>query len=647
MCPVCALLVSATKSGGKVTSYSPNRQMPAGESLGEKKNTMKRIRIFFVITSFFRIFASVKHISVLFSLFLLLFLPACNDGRRQQMLGVLDTADSLNRHYIPFTSDSLLRRAVRFFEAHGTAGEQLRARYLLGCAYRDLGQAPEALQTWHDAVARADTTSADCDYRTLSSVYSQMATLYRKQLLLSYEVEARRASSRYSYLAGDTLYAIWDYKASAGAYLLMNKTDSAERMLWQAVRLFNRHGYTQEALLATLPLMQIYADRPEKQSQLKQLIDRFESESVYFDEHHELAPDKRQFYFYKAKYLESAGQLDSSEHYYRKIYRPGMNPVSCDPMYRGLLSIFQKRRQADSIAKYAQLFCQANDSSIALNDKEQIARMTASYNYSAYQGQPIANARKASRSKSVAIVFLLAAIVGLIAASIFKRRYQNRQQALSLITQEYAETVRIYEDRLRQLAQLDSRHQQVIGAIRQELTEEYSKNKELRNEQAEAQKLIIQLNMQHDADRLRLTQEIAELSDMVERLKRQAGAGGYKQSILAFMSMGIVKRIMIYANDPQKRLSKEDMRQLAEAAESCLPSLMHDLSSAGDIGQLATQVCLLALLDLRPNAIVHLLGISSSQVANLKKQLNAALFNEPTARSLYRNLTSRYKIPAY
>lgn len=46
--------------------------------------------------------------------------------------------------------------------------------------------------------------------------------------------------------------------------------------------------------------------------------------------------------------------------------------------------------------------------------------------------------------------------------------------------------------------------------------------------------------------------------------------------------------------------------------------------------------------DCELNAIVHLLGISSAQVANLKKDVNKALFGEDTAKTIYKNLVSRY-----
>ena len=116
-----------------------------------------------------------------FVLFLLLLLTACDGERGREMSALLDRADSLNRAYLPMTGglDSLLRDAADYYDRHGSANEQMRAHYLLGCAYRDMGEAPAALQCYQDAVDRADTLSDDCDIRRLMSVYGQMAELYQ------------------------------------------------------------------------------------------------------------------------------------------------------------------------------------------------------------------------------------------------------------------------------------------------------------------------------------------------------------------------------------------------------------------------------------------------------------------------------------
>ena len=93
-------------------------------------------------------------------------LVACDCGRSGEMSSLLDRADSLNRNYVPMTDviDSLLLEAVEYYDRHGTPNQRMRAHYLLGCSYRDLDDAPQALHCYQDATDAADTLDSDCDY---------------------------------------------------------------------------------------------------------------------------------------------------------------------------------------------------------------------------------------------------------------------------------------------------------------------------------------------------------------------------------------------------------------------------------------------------------------------------------------------------
>jgi hypothetical protein len=92
---------------------------------------------------------------------------------------VLQRAHEQNQAYDSITNVDSLCLSADYFDRHGTPNERMRAHYLLGCAYRDMGEAPAALQSYQDAVDRADTLSDDCDIRRLMSVYGQMAELYQ------------------------------------------------------------------------------------------------------------------------------------------------------------------------------------------------------------------------------------------------------------------------------------------------------------------------------------------------------------------------------------------------------------------------------------------------------------------------------------
>ena len=158
----------------------------------------------------------------------------CDGDRRQQMEALLDRADSLNRAYVPMTGglDSLLLEAARYYDRHGTANEQVRAHYLLGCAHRDMGEAPAALQCYQDAVDRADTLSPDCDYRRLMSVYGQMAELFDAQNLPEDEIDASKKYGQLALMAKDTLKYIRNKELLAKPYFLMGDTLRMLSICW-------------------------------------------------------------------------------------------------------------------------------------------------------------------------------------------------------------------------------------------------------------------------------------------------------------------------------------------------------------------------------------------------------------------------------
>ena len=169
----------------------------------------------------------MKNLVIVFAL--LLTLVCCTtEADRNRMSALLDRADSMNSAYIPLTDgmDSLLLEATRFYDRHGDADQQVRAHYLLGCAYRDLGEAPQALDCYHDAIDRADTLANGCNYRLLMSVYGQMAELFYKQNLPEDDVEANSKYSYYALCAGDSLNYIRGIELMSKAYDLNGDINS-------------------------------------------------------------------------------------------------------------------------------------------------------------------------------------------------------------------------------------------------------------------------------------------------------------------------------------------------------------------------------------------------------------------------------------
>ncbi len=520
-------------------------------------------------------------------------------SKSQRMRHSLLTMKAQNKAYVPFTSDTIAKGLVSYYDKNGTPNDHVLAHYLLGCVYRDLGEAPHAVDCYLDAVSLADTTSADCDYNTLSVAYSQMAKVYHQQLLLTNEMEARKHASRYSYLDKDTVKAIYHIERIADIYLLMNKKDSAELIIKEAQDLYLKHGYRQKVLQASLSLLYMYVKTPERFPEAKLLMDQFESESDWFDSNHELPPSRRQFYSYKGQYYEGIGLLDSAEYYYRKISRPNMKATQKDPMYRGLLSVFKKRHQADSIAKYAQLYGETNDSSIAKKDQELTAQMTSLYNYNRYKNEALEKENTALEAQNRLLYLCIFVALGILVLAYFGKKFLKWRKE--------------------KLLELKSRSQ-VVEMLQNELS-------------------------QHEREKTQMTEEKSLLAQENHTLKEEIGQMKIRENAITSENLSdepIVKQINELVLKP-RTMTQEEWQLLTKAFARHCPQLLSDLR-LHKANRVMTRVCMLSALNVRHNEQAALLDMTKQEVTNAKTAINLKLFNQNSSRDISQNIVTKYHL---
>ena len=171
-------------------------------------------------------------------------------SQSQKMRYELLRHKAMNKACITFTSDSVMKEVVDYYDHHGSANERMLANYVLGCVYRDLHEAPMALEYYNKATEQADTTATDCDYGTLYRVYSQMGILFDKQYLPYQLLDAFGKGEKYAYLAKDTFNAIVNYQNRGSAYYYLGNTDSVIAINLHAASLFKQIGDDYNAMIA-------------------------------------------------------------------------------------------------------------------------------------------------------------------------------------------------------------------------------------------------------------------------------------------------------------------------------------------------------------------------------------------------------------
>ena len=345
---------------------------------------------------------------------LLLVLAGCTTaGERALMRAGLDSINIRNRNDQPFTAQDV-EPYVRFFDDHGTPNDQLLAHYLLGRAYYEHGEAPMALQCYHDALDRADTTAQDCDYAQLARVYGQMALVFYQQGLFRHQLELEKQSVKYAWLANDTLAALMNYEQESFAYSSLGMSDSAILIIEDVASKYRQYGYPSDAAIALGTIIRVLINKGEFQK-AKQYMDIYESKSGLFDAHGNIAHGREIYYNTKGCYYLETGRLDSAEYYFRKELYDGKDFNNQNAAAKGLTNLYQKLYRNDSTTKYAVYAYAVNDSLYAQRSTQTVERMQAMYDYS--RSQELARKEKENAAKekrrlyfSVSLSLLIIAI---------------------------------------------------------------------------------------------------------------------------------------------------------------------------------------------------------------------------------------------
>lgn len=96
------------------------------------------------------------------------------EPKETQMYYWLLTIQADEKRYVLHTSDSLINAIVSFYRKHGDSDKLMMAYHYQGCVYRDMNDAPRAVECFLDAVDVEGTTEQNT---LLGLIYGQLGTL--------------------------------------------------------------------------------------------------------------------------------------------------------------------------------------------------------------------------------------------------------------------------------------------------------------------------------------------------------------------------------------------------------------------------------------------------------------------------------------
>ena len=515
-------------------------------------------------------------------------------SRRNRMHYLLLQAEAMNKAYLPLDTLTSMHEVLDYYLSHGNRDERMRACYLMGSVWRDRGNSPLALQYFRDAIGEADTTATDCDYTQVSRIYAQIARLFDKQRYPQMELEQWKQAMRYALLAKDTLMYIQCQEYIGDAYFLLGKEDSVLYFTQQAYEAYLKYGRKDWAAATQIVIADYYL-KHDSLANAKQALDEYRNGSGFFEGDGNVSSGYEIFYYYIGEYYEKMARLDSAVFYYRKLLNYPADIMNAESGYKGLMSVYTRMHEVDSVAKYAQLFANANDTANLRNSANEISRTQALYDYSESQRIAVEKSEENQRLW----MGLCVCFVVLMFAGMWIYLYERKQKTSRMLAnRKYTDLMMQYHQATEELQSIRANKQQFLQQKEQEIEK--------------LQRMLAVYQEHTHAGQWELEQSLLQ-HDIVKRMHQHA----YK---------------LVVPSDAE-------WNDLQGVVEKSLPEFYAKLSA--NEAQLTDQewkVCLLVKLNFIPSELTVLLNLSKQRVTNIRTHLNQKLFGESGSRTFDSNL---------
>lgn len=500
-----------------------------------------------------------------------------------QMYYQLLTIKAKDKAYITHTSDSLIKTVVKYYEERKDRERLPETYYYAGRVYRDLGDAPQALEYLQKAIE----STKDCtDYRLISRIYSQTGTLYLYQDTYDQALEVFRKAYQYCLSDKDSIGMVYSLRDIGRTFTTLNCADSAlyyyKGALNYAEQIHNNHlvGVVQAELSGLYIQLEMY---PEAFTAIQC--------SNKYIKGHNIAP----FYAILADYYYYTNQLDSATFYYTQT-------ASFDDLYqkqgsyKGLGNIARKKGQYKEAMEYFDKYLICTDSIKDITNTETIRKMQSLYNYQLKEKENSRLQHQAANYKlwNILLVFSLLSLVFLFIAY---HQFRKKKEQQRLVKQERIK--QIQKDRYAQSNTYLEKNKEQIKVLELSLHKAEIEKDQLRQDLLKAQNSLIEKTN----EQITATQRVQ------------------KQSELALKHSDIYKKFHFAVQGSDEKIGNDDWKELMCAVDEAYNQFTTRLLELYPMKTIEIQVCVLIKIGLSPAQIAFITIRSRQAISSIRKRL--------------------------
>ena len=557
-----------------------------------------------------------------------------------RMRHLMLSSQAQNKLYIPFTTDSIMKVVVEYYDHHGSPNERMLAHHLLGCTYRDMKDYPAALSCLYDAIECADTLDTDCNHIYLSNIYIQMYELFYNQYMQTKALEALQQARHHAEKAGDRYRAGQCVNIMSRIYFMLDDTVNMLETSREARTLLLAESRHQEAARTYNSDILVAVERSEYDS-ARTLMNVYETESGLFDDKGDIQTGYEKYYYIKGMYFLGLNRTDSAEICFRKL---GHSDYILDAQ-KGLLELYKKKKDTDSIIKYSTIYEESLNIWVNSVKNENVGKIIASNNYNRHKNLAVAKEREANESHLLNMLLLFALVMTIIIGAIVVWAYRwKKSTELNLMEKDYQKLTREKEYLLKELESAKEVHLHnekmisILANLREVMVDNSEKSTIIQHNILS--KLTEEIEISHNSQVNIVRSKEAEIEALGKQIQDYKEKLGRMEDNLINESHEIIVLFKETVKDYRKDIITErDWEKLYDAVQRLNPNFAAQISSVKDLSDYEKKTVFLLMIGLTNKEIGILLGATPQKVTNWKTYANKKLFSDESAATLQKNLS--------
>lgn len=507
---------------------------------------------------------------------------------RVQMYYRLLTVKAADKAYILHTSDSLIKAVVAYYEDGGDPSLLPEAYYYAGRVYRDLGDAPQALDYFEQA---ADVLPPQGQEVLAGKIYSQTGTLFTYQDMYEEALQMYRRAYEYDVKAKDVRGQIFALRDIAKVYQGLEQTDSALVYTQRAYTLASECGNVDMLSLVQGQRISLYLH-----------LQKYDSAEVCLREafKHVHKANRSGLYSMASKLYNYTGRMDSAVYYWNLLLDCGTIHAK-EMAHFALAQVAMRRKDTDKALEHFVQYQLCNDSIRRLTNTETLRQMHSLYNYRLREKE---NQKLKAEKQHWQLIFYgsLGVCALLLSVAFGYVQYARRKRAELQRRLEYANRVK---------AEAEQRSEAFIRANEQKIA-----TLERQLQEADAERRI----------------QLGHQKEMMILENREAQAALERQRLLAasMEETNIRKELAVRLSADtvgNKSLKTNDWRRIENEVKILFPDFKEKLQALyPSFSEFEYHLCLLIRLSIRPVDMAELTAHTKESVTSARRRMYEKAF---------------------